>query len=128
VNQSRYDNHYENVKKYGKGDLIMISAETMIYYLGAFFILAAVYLVAVLIFRKRIWNYPVIVSIYIIFALYFLSFGIILIKQMKITRTMETLMFVVIVIWSCITYFLPARKEEMTKSSISIYDIIEKNR
>lgn len=92
----------------------MISAETIMYGLGSFFILAAVYLMVVLVVRKSMWNYPPVVSMYIILILFLLFFGIVIMRQMKITSTMSILISVVMIIWSFVTFRLPSRKEEMT--------------
>jgi uncharacterized membrane protein len=89
----------------------MISAQTIMYSLGAFFILAAIYLVVILIVRKSIWNYPPVVSMYINFILFLLFSSIVLIKQIEITDTVRILIFVAMIIWSFITLRLPARKE-----------------
>lgn len=93
----------------------MISVQTTMYILGTLLILSAVYLVGILMIRKSIWNYPVIVSCYIILTLYLLFFGIVVIKQIEITSTMDILMLIVIIIWGDITLRLPARKEEIAK-------------
>lgn len=91
----------------------MISAQAIMYGLGTFFILSAVYLLIILMIRKSIWNYPTVASAYIIFILFLIFFGIMIIKQIEITGTMDILMVVVIIIWGFITYRLPARKEEI---------------
>ena len=106
----------------------MISVLIIMYGLGAFLILSAIYLTVVLIVRKSIWNYPPVVSFHIFLVLFLLFFGIVIMKQIKITSTMEILIFVTIIIWSYLTFRLPARKEEMTKSSTSTSDVIENER
>lgn len=106
----------------------MISPQTIMNGLGMFFILSAVYLTVVLIVRKSIWNYPPVVSFYILFALFFLFSGIVIIKQIEITGTISILISIVMIVWGYITFGLPARKEEMTKSCTSTSDVIENER
>lgn len=106
----------------------MISAQTIMYCLGAFFILSAVCLTVILIVRKGIWNYPPVASFYIILILYLLFSGIMVIKHIEITDTMMILIFAVIIIWGYITFSLPARKEEMTKNPTSTSGIFENER
>jgi hypothetical protein len=106
----------------------MISPQTIMYGLGAFLIFSAVYLIVILIVRKGVWNYPPVVSFHIFLALFFLFFGIVVIKQIEITSTIEILIFVTIVIWSYFTFRLPARKEETTKSSTFTSDVIGNER
>jgi hypothetical protein len=91
----------------------MISADTMMYCLGVFLILCAVYLVGVLILKKSIWNYPPVVSIYVFWTIYFIFGGIIFIEHIEFTYTMGILTIVALVIWGFITFRLPARKEEI---------------
>jgi len=95
----------------------MISPETIIYGLGIYSILSAIYLVASLMFRKDIWNYPHVVSMYIFIAISLLIAGIMLIEHIKITCTMFILIFVAVIIWGFITFRLPAEKEENVKQS-----------
>ena len=106
----------------------MISAQTVMYGLGTFFILSAIYLTVVLIVRKSIWNYPPVASMYIILILYLLFSGIVVIKQIEITSTISILISIVMIVWGYITFGLPARKEEMTESCASISSTIENER
>lgn len=91
----------------------MISAEMLMNGLGMFFILCSAYLVVILILRKSIWNYPPIVSMYIFLAIFLLFCGIVTIKQIEITTTIDILILVSIIIWGYIMFRLPARKEEI---------------
>lgn len=92
---------------------MLILTEIIIDSLGIFFILCTVYLVGILILRKGVWNYPVIVSAYVILAIFFLFFGVILIEKIEITEMMNILMLAVIAVWAFITCRLPARKREI---------------
>ena len=84
------------------------------YAFGMFLILVTLYIIIyILIIRKSVWNYPVIVSTYIFLAIISLFHGIILIKRIEITNTIYILMFVVTIIWGVITFRLSARKEKM---------------
>lgn len=103
----------------------MALVQIITYSLGTLLILIAVYFMLILMVRKSVWNYPPVLSFHIFWAFFFLFFGIVIIKQIKITGTIVILMFIVIIIWSYVTQLLPARKE-MNKSSIS--DIDEKER
>jgi hypothetical protein len=89
-----------------------MTPDTVIYGLGIYSILSAVYLVANLIFKKVIWDYPVVASMYIFLAISLLIAGIMLIEHIKITGTIFIVIVVVVIIWSFITYRLPAKKED----------------
>lgn len=89
----------------------MISADMIMCGIGTLSILGAIYLIITLMFRKSIWNYPPIVSIYIFLAIFFLFYGIVFIYQIKITSTIGILTLVAIIIWGYITFRLPARRQ-----------------
>lgn len=91
----------------------MISAQTAMYSYGIFLILSAVCLIAVLILRKDIWNYPPIGSVYIFLAIICLFLGIVIIRQIEITKTIYILIIAaVIIFWIVALFRLPTRKND----------------
>lgn len=93
----------------------MISVDTVMTVMNGFgvlFILLAVYLLAILVIRKSIWNYPPVASMYIFLAIFCLFVGVVVVKQIEITSTIGILMFIVAIIWGLVTFYLPARRKE----------------
>lgn len=90
----------------------MISPDLLMYGMGIFMFLGAVYFGLCLIFRKSIWNLPVIASMYIMFTLILTFFGIVFIKQINLSDGTIVLLGITMFIWGYITSKLPARKGE----------------
>ncbi|MFA6096024.1 MAG: hypothetical protein WC788_00165 [Candidatus Paceibacterota bacterium] len=90
----------------------MITPDFIMDALGAMFFLGAAYFGLCLIFRKSIWNYPPIASMYIAIVIYSVFSGIVLILQIAISNTAIILFCIVTFVWGYITSRLPARKVE----------------
>lgn len=90
----------------------MISPDLLMYGFGIFMILGAAYSGLCLIFRRSIWNLPVIASMYIMFMLVFAFFGVAFIKQIDLSDGITVFLFIALFVWGYITSRLPARKGE----------------
>jgi len=93
----------------------MFEPDSLMDFLGIVFLIGSAYLILSLIFRKYIWNYPVVASIYIMFSIVFAIFGIVLIMQIELSDIFMIIMGIALAAWTYITSKLPAKKEEKTE-------------
>ena len=90
----------------------MVTPDFIMNFLGIVFLIGSAYLVLSLIFRKHIWNYPVIASMYIASAMLLAFFGIALIKQIYLSYRILAFMGIAMLVWGFITSKLPAKRGE----------------
>lgn len=90
----------------------MTTPDLLMYILGIVLLMGAVYFGLSLIFRRSIWNLPVIASMYIMCTLVLMFFGTVFIKQINLSNTAIILLGIVMFVWGYITSKLPARRGE----------------